>query len=79
MTKNFNLLWKYTGEEDFNLFCSLVQKYCRQNGCTDEEFDLLRKLVFKMKEHAACVSNISYEDYFQELKDQGYQIRILHK
>lgn len=77
MTKNFNLLKMYAGKDDFALFCSLVQEYYLQDGCTKEEYSALKTLVLKMADHAASMTNPNYEEYFHELENKGFRIRKL--
>lgn len=76
-TKNFNLLWAYAGEEDFKLFCKLVEEYCFKKGCNEEEFRQLNELVLKMNNHAFSISAVDYEAYFKELESMGYRVRRL--
>ena len=77
MNQNFNLLWEYAGKEDFCLFCSLVQKYYLQGGCSEEQFNELNNLVLKMNEHAFTIENYDYENLFQKLESMGYRVRRL--
>lgn len=77
MNKNFNMLREYAGKEDFCLFCSLVQKYYLQGGCSEEQFNELNNLVLKMNEHAFTIENYDYENLFQKLESMGYRVRRL--
>lgn len=79
MTKNFNLLWEYAGKEDFYLFCTLIQKYYLQGGCTKEEYDQLNELVLKMNRHALSIIPEDFDSYKNELEDLGYRVRRLVK
>ena len=79
MTKNFNLLWKYAGKDDFYLFCSLIKKYYLQGGCTEEELDRLNELVLKMNVHALSIVPEDEESYIKELESLGYKVRKLVK
>lgn len=79
ITKNFNLLWRYAGEEDFKLFCKLVEDYYLKKDCTEEEMEQLNELVLKMNNHAFSISGVNYESYFKELKSMGYKVRRLKR
>lgn len=78
MTKNFNLLWNYAGTYDFKLFCFLVQKYYFNKGCSEDEYQALLDLVFKMQNHALNIKALDYDAYFKELENKGYLVRKLN-
>ncbi len=77
MEKNPSYLLLYTGEEEFQRFCSLVQKYCLNEECSEEEYLELMELVSRMREHALKMEPFDYDDYFKQLEKEGYRVRRL--
>ena len=79
MTKNFNLLWKYAGQDDFQKFCELVESYYLRGVCTEEEFSKLEDLIYQMNNHALAIKECGCDEVISDLEKQGYFVRRLGK